>query len=295
MRIRICLFLILGVLLFAFSKAEASITWTGDNFFYSAKDSGGFYFPGMLPISSSQTQSTAGGGSENSSAATATDSYTGLSMASGAWGNASQNSATDSGGATVYAYAGNTVALDNQVGVLGAGQNVSSYIDRSFTVSATGQYTLSASAIEPMYSNITSGAGYVSSPQLTGEVQVFQTDPSTGTTTLLNATTYSLASLVSSPQTLSVKLVSGDYYQLVVALSGMTAQGGQNNPPGIVTSYTNYGASGFYGNLDGSFGLGTSSNPVTLTASLSPAPIPGSVLLLLSGLGSMVILKRKRA
>jgi hypothetical protein len=83
----------------------------------------------------------------------------------------------------------------------------------------------------------------LSSLQLSGEVQLFQSDPSTGTTTLLNTTTHSLSSLVSSPQTLSVKLVSGDCHQLVVALSGMPAQGGQNNPPGIVASYTNYGAS----------------------------------------------------
>ncbi len=296
MRIKICLLLIFGLLLLAFSKADASITWAGDNFIYIAADTGGIYFPGLLPISNGQTQSSSDSDSENSSVATATQSYTGLNMSSAAWGAANQNSAQDSGTATVYAYAdNNNLALDNQTGVLGAGQNVTSYIDRSFTAGSSGQYLLSATASEPQYFNITSGAGFVSPIQFTGEVQLFQTNLASGTTTLLNSTTFSLSSLVTSTQTFAVNLVAGDSYQLVVALSGVTSLGGQNSPSGLVTSYTNYSATGFLGNLDGSFGAGTAANPVTLAASLSPAPVPGSMVLLLSGLGAMVVLKRKRA
>ena len=295
MRIKICLALIFGILLFASSRAEASITWASDNFLYTATDTGGFYFPGILPLSNAQTMSTFDGNSENTDVASATESYTGLSMTSGAWGKASQTSANDSGGATVYAYAYNNLALDNQTSVLGAGQNVTSYINRSFTVSSTGQYILSASATQPQYWSITSGAALVTPIQLNGEVQLFQTDPASNTTTLLNSAIFSLSNLVSSPRTLAVNLVSGDSYQLVVALSGVTDLGGQDNPPGIVTSYTNYSQAVSLGNLDGSFGAGTATNPVTLSASLSPAPVPGSMILLLSGLGSMVVLKRKRA
>ncbi len=282
MRLRIFLLLIFGFFLLAFSNAEASITWTGDNFIYSAEDTGGIYFPGMYALSNTQSMSTADGDSENSSVATATESYSGLSMASGAWGGSSQNSSADSGGATVHAYAANNLALDNQTGVLGAGQNVISYIDRSFTVSSTGQYTLTASGAGSLYSNITSGSGYVSPVQLRGEVQLYQTDSSNNTRALLSSEAFSLSSLANSPQTVALQLVSGDSYQLVVALSGVTSLGGQNAPAGIVTSYTNYSQLGFLGNLDGTFGAGTSSNPVTLTASLSP----GSIISTIAGNGT---------
>jgi hypothetical protein len=278
MRQRIVLLLIFGFLLFAFSHAEASITWTGDNFTYSVTDSGGVYFPGMAPLSTSESFSTSAGSSENATAV-AVESDPGLAMTSAAWGNASQNASADTGGATVESYADNTLALDNPIGVLGAGQNVISYIDRGFTVSSTGPYTITASGLGSVFSNLTSGSIYAVPTQLTGQVQIFQTDATSNTTTLLDSQTFSISNLMSSPQIAALNLVSGDFYQMVVAISGVTSLGGQNSPPGIVTSYSNYSQSGFSGNLDGSLGAGTPSNPITLTATL----FPGGIISTLAG------------
>ncbi|MGC9194890.1 MAG: hypothetical protein ACP5IL_05465, partial [Syntrophobacteraceae bacterium] len=196
--------------------------------------------------------------------------------------SASQNAVADTGGATVNAYADNTLALDNQTGVLGAGQNVISYIARGFTVSSTGLYTISASALGSVFSNLTSGSIYAVPTQLTGQVQIFQTDSGRNTTTLLDSQTFSLSSLMSSSQLAALNLVSGDFYQMVVAISGVSSIGGQNSPPGIVTSYSNYSQMGFLGNLDGSLGAGTPSNPISLTATLSL----GGIISTMAGTGT---------
>ena len=168
MKIKVCLLMIFGFLLFFFSKAEANITWSYDDFDYNATDAGGYYYnptlsPPLVVIGASSDLSQANGNTENAAVASITEppqgvSAPGLSMASGAWGNSFQDLTQDSGGATVYAYADNTYALDDPIGVLSNLQNVSSYIDRTFTVSSSETYTLTASAAAPLdWSGTTSG------------------------------------------------------------------------------------------------------------------------------------------
>ncbi|MDR3566881.1 MAG: hypothetical protein P4L43_02520 [Syntrophobacteraceae bacterium] len=276
---KIGLLLILGCILFVFSKAQATITWSSDYFDYKTQDAGGIYYnptpngPPPAMLGAAAEKSSTSGNLENSDVATATESQPGLTMASGAWGKSFQNSDKDSGGATVNVYANNCFALDNPVGVCLNGQNVGSYINRPFTVSSTGYYILSASALAPLdWSGTTTGTAQAPTPQLTGMVQIFRTDTNQNTTTLLDSQTFSLSSLVASSQQVIVPLVAGDSYQFVVALSSVTNVGGVTNPAGIVTSFTNLDRTSFnsLGNIDGNFNVGTQTIPVTITASLSP-------------------------
>ena len=276
MRTKACLLLIVGFLFFVFSKAEASITWLSDSFDYNTTDRGGFYYNGGGPPVSlvvSSEKSDTNGDSENSAVATATESQAGLTMASGAWGNSFQNLEQDSGGATVYGYADNSYALDDPLGVCQNGQKVSSFISRLFTVSSTGNYAFSASAVAPLdWSGTTTGTAVAPKPQLTGEVQIFQTDSHQNTTTVLDSERFSLSSLAASSQQATLTLVAGDTYQLVVAFSGVTNTGGRGSQPGVMTSFNNLDPNSLasQGNIDGDFNVGTETKPVTITASLSP-------------------------
>jgi hypothetical protein len=270
--------LILSIFLFSFSKAHAAISWSGDAFQYSAADRGLYYDsnPGGVctPLSAQLEKSSANGDAENSDVATASDSQTGLTTESAAWGLSFENFVQDSGGASVYGYADSICALDTNIGVLGEGQNVSSYISRPFTVTSTGNYTVSASASAPLaWSGTTSGTASAPVPQLTGTVQIFQVDPHYNSTTLLDASMFSLAGLIASPGQATVTFVAGDSYQLVVALSGVTSIGGQTGPSGIVTTFNNLDSQKetWLGAIDNTFNAGTQASPITLTASLSPS------------------------
>ncbi len=270
--------LISALLFFSFSRAHAAISWSNDAFQYSAADRGLYYDtnPGGVctPLSSQLNKSSANGDSENTDVATAADSQTGLATQSAAWGNSFQNYGQDSGGASVYGYADTTCGLDTNIGVLGEGQNVSSYIDRPFTVTSTGNYTLSASAWAPLaWSGTTSGTATAPLPQLTGSVQIIQVDPHYNSTLLLDSNTFSLASLIAVPGQATVRLVAGDSYQFVVALSGVTSIGGQTGPSGIVTTFNNLDPQNetWLGAIDNTFNAGTQASPITLTASLSPS------------------------
>jgi hypothetical protein len=281
MRPGVWLPLILGCLLSFFSRADAKLSWPGDYFNYTVKDQGGIYYDssGGAPVllGASMNKSQANGDSENTAVATANESETGLCMASGAWGNSFQDSVQDTGGATVYGYAENCCSLDSPLGVAHNGQNVSSFIDRPFTVSATGKYTISASAIEPLdWSGTTTGSAAAPKPTFTGQVQIFQTDPQKNTTTLLDGAKFSLPSLAASPQQVTLTLLAGDSYQLVVALSGVTSVGGPGGQPGIATSFNNLDQNSlsWLGKIEGNFNAGAENNPVTITASLSPAITP---------------------
>jgi hypothetical protein len=278
-----CLPLILGFVLLVFSTANANITWSTDNFDYSAKDSVGIYLSssGAVPVllSASSQKSAGNGDVENTDVAAATEppqgaSAPGLSMSSAAWGNSFQNADKDSGGATAYVYADGSYALDSPAGVFQNGQRVTSYIDRPFTVSATGNYTLSASALIPLdWSGTTSGKATAPQPQFTGEVQIYQTDPKNNTTTLLDSETFSLSNLALSPRQMTLSLVKGDNYQLVVAIAGVSSTGGESGQPGVTTSFNNLDSSfSSVGNIDGNFNAGTQTTPVLITASLAPTP-----------------------
>ncbi len=294
------LLIIFVFLLLAFSRAHAAITWSTDYFDYKAADQGGIYYnsdggvPTLLSASSDKAQTS--GYSENAAVAAVTESQTGLSMASGAWGASFQNSAQDSGGASVYGYATNSCALDTPLGVCLNGQNVTSFIDRPFTVTSTGSYTVSASAVEPLdWSGTTTGTATVGQPLFTGVVQIFQTDSNNNTTTMLDSTTFGIASLAASSQQATLNLVAGDSYQLVVALSGVSSLGSESGQPGIKTSFSNLDQQTFawLGSIDGNFNAGAPSSPVTITASLSPAKSISlnSDILLWTGNGSANVWK----
>lgn len=280
MKIKICLLLIFGFLFFVFSRAEATIAWNTDTFDYNATDAGGYYFDPytymLVTLNASSDMSSANGNSENCDVATVVEpqqgySAPGLSMASAAWGDSFADSSSDSGGATVSAYADNTYALDNGVGVFQNGQSVTSYIDRYFSVDSNETYSLSVSALAPLaWSGTASGSATAPQPALTGWVYLIQTDTGGNTTTLQS---FSLSTLLSSSQQVSVSLVAGDLYQLVVALCSATNLGGESPPFGIVTSFDNLDDNlNSLGNIDGTFNAGTQQSPVTITASLSPPP-----------------------
>ena len=289
MRTKTCMLLFIGFSFFILSKAHASITWdpgntSADIFDYHVQDLGGYYVGGqsIVVLNASGQKSSANGDSENTAVATASEPQTGittpgLTMAAAAWGNSFQDSSKDSGGASVYAYATNNYALDSPVGVMQNGQKVVSYIDRPFTVTATGAYTLSALAAAPVaWKGTTSGSATAPQPQLSGCVQIYQTDPSYNTTTLLDPKAFSLSNLsASGPQVqATVNLVAGDTYQLVVAISGIGNVGGESGIGGITTTFNNLNSysGAWLGGIDGTFNAGTQKAPVTISAAISPAP-----------------------
>lgn len=295
MRTKICSALILGLLLFAFSTAQASIQWTGDSFSYSVADSG--LWVDLVnqqggPISAGQTVTNLGGFSDSESD-TASVSYTqnGLNLTSGAWGQQL------SMGASVNAYTQAILEMTaaNQVGVANGTQTASAFINRNFSVTTPGTYTLTASASGEVNwpAGATTGTA-TTSLTTAGGVTLTEIDTANGGITTLGTWSFSLNQLLgNSPQSVSVPLVNQDaqgnaiYYVLSVAL----------NNPGISALFNNYDQK-FYqllGTIEGQFNAGNSTQPITISASLSPVPIPGSVVLLISGLGSLVVLRRKRA
>jgi hypothetical protein len=302
MRTKICIPLIAGLLFFAFSTAEASIQWgsgqTADQYNYQVSDSGTYVNVSqqlLTGLSGQQQVTNLGGGSgQENQTATGTDSRTGLSMTSGAWGQQLTN------GASVSAYSNATLSLDNtNQGVSSASQNTLSFINRTLTVNTSGLYTLSASALAPInWAGTTSGTA-TTSLGYTGGVTLTEWDTGGGGATAMSAWTLSLTDLLnpnSSHYISNITLRPTDsignaiYYTLNVAISGSPG-------PGTVAQFNNYNMNtfSFLGTINGVFNAGTAGNPITISSSLSAVPIPGSVVLLISGLGSLVVLRRKRA
>jgi hypothetical protein len=302
MRTKICIPLLAGLLFFAFSTAEASIQWgsgqTADQFNYQVYDSGSYvnYSQQQLTgLSANQQVTNLGGGSgQENQTATATESKTGLSMTSGAWGQQLTN------GASVSTYSNATLALDNtNQGVALAGQNTLAFINRTLTVNTTGVYTLSASALAPINWGGTTTGTATTSLGYNGAVTLTEYDTVGGGATALSTWTLSLTDLLnpnSAHYISNITLRPTDslgnaiYYTLNVGITG-------NPGPGTAAQFNNYNMNtfSFLGTINGTFNAGTAANPITISASLSAVPIPGSVVLLISGLGSLVVLRRKRA
>jgi hypothetical protein len=310
MRKRICLLLfIAGFLFFALSPAEASINWgtngsnpVSDQFNYQVQDSGLYTnWPAQLgpSLSSGQQVTNLGGftGLE-SGTATASESLPGLSMSSGASG---QQLSTGAGGASVNAYTTANLALSDtgQVGVDHAQQTATSFITRTFTVDTSGSYTLNGSASAPVsWGGTTTGTATTSSGY-NGAVTLTEISTANGGATSLGTWSLSLNQLLDSNSAHSISnilLVPKDslgntvYYTLSVAINGSPGSG-------ISSLFNSYNSAywTFLGAINGTYSAGTAANPVIINGSLSAVPIPGSVILLISGLGSLVVLRRKRA
>lgn len=302
MRTKICIPLIAGLLFFACSTAEASIQWgsgqTADQFNYQVWDAGTYFRLNpqfYTGLSATQTITNLGGGSgQENQTATITESQTGISMASGAWGQQLTN------GASVSVYSNATLSLDNtNLALAGGKQNTLAFINRTLTVNTTGVYTLNASALAPInWSGTTSGSA-TTSLGYSGAVTLTEYDTVGGGATALSVWTLSLTDLLNpnSPHYISnITLRPTDglgnaiYYTLNVGITG-------NPGPGTLAQFNNYNMNNysFLGTINGTFNAGTAANPITISASLSAVPIPGSVVLLISGLGSLVVLRRKRA
>lgn len=291
--------IIAGVLFFAFSTAEASISWVNDPytpydaFRYDVSDQG-FYVDtiSQMPVAINQEQTVSnlqGATDPESGTATATFSQTGLVMESGASGQQLAN------GASVSAYTDANFDMNdtNKLAIFNGQQTASAFINRKLTVDAAGTYSLTASALAPIDWSGTTTGSVTNSLGYNGGVTLTEYTTASGGATSLNVWSLSLNDLLDpgSPHSISNILLrpldsegNSIYYILSVAI----------NNSGILANFNNYDGT-LLGSLVGNFNAGTSSNPVTISASLSPAPIPGSVILLLSGLGSLVVLKRKRA
>lgn len=302
-----CLLLfIAGFLFFALSPAEASINWgtngsysVSDQFNYQVQDKGYYVnIPAQFgtSLSAGNTVTNIGGASGlETGTATATDSQTGLNLTSGAWGSQLSN------GASVSAYTTATLALSDtgQVGVDHAQQTATSFITRTFTVDTSGYYNLNGSASAPVsWGGTTTGTATTSSAN-NGVITLTEISTANAGATTLATYTLSLTQLLdpnSAHSISNILLVPKDgqgntvYYTLSVAINGNPGSGVSSLFHSYdMTSYT------FLGAINGQFSAGSANNPITVSGSLSAVPIPGSIILLISGLGSLVVLRRKRA
>jgi hypothetical protein len=304
MRRIISLTVFLGLLFGAFAVAEAGITWQSDQFNYAVTNTGNYVNYGtstFLPFNASNSSTNLQGASGSiTDTPTATFNQTGMSMTSGASG--SDINGTNSIGATANGYTNAVFSLTNSgaqdpngLGIAQGSQTVISYIARTLTVDTTGLYNLTGSASAPIsFPGVTSPVS--ASLAYSGAVTLTEYDTAGGGATALNVYSLSLSNLLSGTnQITNITLRPTDstgnaiYYILQVGLIGNTA--------GINTLFNNYNMNtfSFLGSLNGTFAAGSQASPITISGVLSPVPVPGSLIVLISGFSSLAILRRKRA
>ncbi|MBW2737534.1 MAG: VPLPA-CTERM sorting domain-containing protein [Deltaproteobacteria bacterium] len=310
---KITIVLVLGFVLLMFTQSHAAIIWqttydgTGDyyKFSYNASNGGWFYNQtpppsGTNPSETDSNYNTAGMSGDYGTPA----SSIGFSpyplegkIQMDAYAQGPDNGITPADGAEVKGYANITLSdqfnSDHGVSVV---QNVSTLVNRRFMVTGPGQYAFDAhlsgpADVDDTFSSFSGGLSYGASYDLSGHATLegFEVD-NNGliVSSIGNVETFefnnsdrdgnSLVDLIS-------KTVDGEdvMYGLTVFLQ-------------IETNLQNFNAQGgIMGDLTGMgpFEVGTADLPFGVSASISQVPVPGSLVLLFSGLGSFVCLRRR--
>lgn len=284
-----------GVILLGFSPAQAALTWLADyyEFNYDVSKNGGGFFnwtyghfqPSLVDIDK-VTNTGGGSGLFTGTARGEVDGFAGIPGSMNMIGTARGESS--SLGSSVYGSAAILPAGLTSDHMVDVDQAVTSWISRRFTVDGPGLYTLSAdlfgSVSFPIFGDPDSKYHGFYSVEGTVSIEAFK--GSGGAITSLGAVgeTITLSDAFTHDD-LDVELykqIGGEdvFYQLAVVLN-------------LTTDLQNFDWSSYMstGDISGfsEWLLGEEGAPLQLSAEISQVPLPGSVLLLISGLGGLAV------
>jgi hypothetical protein len=299
----IFVFLMVGLLSL---PVQAAIVWEGEyhQFRFAVDKNGGtFKSPTFFNEVNNVDSSTNLGGSAGSYAAkieTTTDPIGVIEMKAGAWGNESLTSPAD--GLVVNAYSEiNLAGFDNAIHGVNVGQNIVSWVSRNFSAD-TGTYTFNAELAGSVAFNSFEAPGfppYFSDYSVSAVVSLdeFKDKPVGPDEFVRNVAEFELDGTPdgSTPVDLLASLDGFDvFYQLRVVLDIQTDLANAlletiRDPNGLPA-------------FEGPFSIGSAGSPMVLSASVledgsgpggDPVPIPGSVVLLFSGISGLAVIRRR--
>ena len=203
---------------------------------------------------------------------------------------------TPANGVEVKGYANITLNDINSDHGLRVSQNVSTMVNRRFQVTGSGQYVFDAhlggtADVDETFSSFLGGTSYGASYNLIGRASLdgfVLDDNGLIVSSLGNVATFEFNNSNRDGNTL-IDLISrteeGEnvMYGLTVFLQMETCLQNFNPAMGLMGDLTGMGP----------FEVGTADFPFEVSASISPVPVPGSLVLLFSGLGSLVCLRRR--
>ncbi|MCK5229396.1 MAG: hypothetical protein KAR13_03970 [Desulfobulbaceae bacterium] len=310
---KITIVLVVGFVLLMFTQSHAAIIWqttydgAGDyyKFSYNINSNGGWFFD-QATFKGNNTSET----DSNSNTAGMSGDYGTPASSIGfspwpldgkilmnAYAQGPDNGITPADGAEVKGYANITLSdqFNSNHGV-SVDQNVSTLVNRRFKVTGPGKYILDGllsgpADVDETFNSFLGGSFYGASYDLGGHATLdgFVLDEDgliVGS--LGNVATFEFNNSNRDGNTL-IDLISrteeGEnvMYGLTVFLQMETSLQNFNPAMGLMGDLTGMGP----------FEVGTADFPFEVSASISPVPVPGSLVLLFSGLGSLVCLRHR--
>ena len=307
---KITMVLAVGFVLLMFTQSHAAIVWQeahggGDyyKFAYNVNKNGGWFcdFPiqQMANVTDSDYNSNIPGyagdyGTPSSSSNGPYPLEGKIQM--NAYAQGPDNGITPANGAEVKGYANITLNQFNSDHGVNVDQNVSTMVNRRFMVTGPGQYAFDAHLsgtedVDLTFSSFLGGSFYGASYDLSGRVSLdgFVLDENgLIVSSLGNVAIFEFNNSIRDDNIL-VDLIrkTVDGADVIYGLTAFLQ---------IETDLQNFNpAIGLMGDLTGNgpFEVGTADLPFEVSASISQVPLPGSLVLLFSGLGSLACFRRR--
>ena len=308
---KITIVLAVGFVLLMFTQSHAAIVWQearggGEyyQFAYNVNNNGGWFCDWPLEEMANANETALYSNVPGYAGNYGTPSSTSISpwplagkMQMDAYAQGPDNGITPANGAEVKGYANITLSdqFNSDHGV-SVEQNVSSLVNRRFMVTGPGQYAFDAHLSGPAdvdltFSSFFGGPFYGASYDLSGRASLdgFVLDDD-------NLIVGSLGNVATFEFNNSDRNESGEFGLISETLNGNNVMYGLTVILQMETSLQNFNpAHGMMGDLTGMgpFDVGTADLPFGVSASISPVPVPGSLVLLFSGLGSLACFRRR--
>ena len=308
---KITMVLAVGFVLLMFTQSHATIIWQeayggGDyyQFYYSVNKNGGWFCDDSIPRAMNVPASDIKGnipgitGAYEIPASSSNSPYPlQEKIQMDAYAQGPDNGITPAKGVEVKGYANITLSdqFNSDHGV-SVEQNVSTLVNRRFMVTGSGQYALDAHLsgtedVDLTFSSFLGGSFYGASYDLSGRVSLdgFVLDENgLIVSSLGNVAIFEFNNSIRDDNIL-VDLIrkTVDGADVIYGLTAFLQ---------IETDLQNFNpAIGLMGDLTGNgpFEVGTADLPFEVSASISQVPLPGSLVLLFSGLGSLACFRRR--